>query len=38
MALQFFQKFQLDTKSLAERKNTVGGSDINIIPVISVNH
>ena len=31
MAYPFFQKFQLDTKSLAERKNTVGGSDINII-------
>ncbi len=28
MAYPYFEKFGLDTKSLAERKNTIGGSDI----------
>jgi hypothetical protein len=28
MALPYFQKFGLDTKSLSERQNTIGGSDI----------
>ena len=28
MALPYFQKFGLDTKSLSERKNTIGGSII----------
>jgi hypothetical protein len=31
MAYPFFDKFQLDPKSLSERLGTVGGSDINII-------